>query len=899
MTSISSVFKSALTQKYSSIQDTNVDYGNTQIKANYSVEDIDLSLTSSTSDNPSIFDTNIANLTSSKESFVKLQDLSKKELENIDSIMNQAADLINRYEGLFFQSKGGYGPTMQAAQGDLNQVKVDLDNFIKANSTYSSYQELLDTQKQIEDIDKYCEEMIVYYDRQIKWQDYYKIYNSEECQKSSIEGMLGEKEYHDNISNNTFRSEEYTKLLEIQTIGNYDEKLKELFGDDYEEQFASYGLDFQFDYLKMYNYLYQTQGEAAAKEFYAFAEDNINSMDGLVHALSDVNYLTTDAEIMEAATNYLTVHAQGIGAGVVGSLEGLVAWFSDNRSRSASSYETMWYSMMLETGKYGKGQVFNYQVGQGTGQMLPVMLIGCVCPESLMIGGMPVVKVATSGYLLMSSGGRDYKEQMINGKTREEAIIHGLLSGTTEVATEHLLGGLPFLSETNVYNLKTYFTAMGKEGTQEVIQDMISEFLLGDGIPNFSSEAERDAYWDQWAKEKLMTFAVAAFSAGELQGGSLAMSKINLRNINTQIDKGTVTEQELVDLIKEKYPTETMDLSNKEIIGEYNGQIAKYIELKLEALLKMSPETSTDNTSIEEKVDINQIESSEEKNSNNIVDISISSELDVLDLNKFEKVISNIQEITIDKLPDGYTSVEQYKKDFTNQLLLKYGILMNNIHTYCLARDPIMFHELLENSEKIEELFIINYQSDSLNTIYEKAQSSDIVSLWNKPKMVELIKSVTAKDFGIIMNNLNDSVGGNFNTLDVFVNKICSLNYEQLQELSNNYKYGNDRVLFGEKQFKLNMNNTMRVYDYLLNNIYTYNNRIYVPMDNFRGTIIPSYSSYNMDETFSIKLNSVLEKKNSLENILIEEMKSSISKEVEIKDRFFITPKDKMYFTLK
>ena len=125
---------------------------------------------------------------------------------------------------------------------------------------------------------------------------------------------------------------------------------------------------------------------------------------------------------------------------------------------------------------------------------------------------------------------------------------------------------------------------------------MISEFLLGDGIPNFNSEAERDAYWDQWAKEKLMTFAVAAFSAGELQGGNFAMSKINISNINAQIDKGIVTEQELVDLIKEQYPTETMDLSNEEIMGEYNRQIAKYIELKLEAILKMSSETSSTST---------------------------------------------------------------------------------------------------------------------------------------------------------------------------------------------------------------------------------------------------------------------------------------------------------------
>ena len=214
MTNISSVFKSVLLNKYSSIQDTSVDYGNTDITADYSVEDIDLSLTSSTSDNTSIFDANIAELTSSKETFVKLHDLTTKELENIDSIINkdkQENNLISKYNGYSFQSKGGYGQTMQAAQSELSRVKGDLDDFIKANSTYPSYQEFLGAQQQIGDIDKYCEEVISYYDRQIKWQEYYKIYNSEECQKSSIEGMLGEKEY--TYNNYTSRSEEYTKLF--------------------------------------------------------------------------------------------------------------------------------------------------------------------------------------------------------------------------------------------------------------------------------------------------------------------------------------------------------------------------------------------------------------------------------------------------------------------------------------------------------------------------------------------------------------------------------------------------------------------------------------------------------------------------------------------------------------
>ena len=210
MADISSTFKSILKQKYSSIQDTSVNHGNAQILADHTIENIDLSLTSPPSNNTLTFDAKIAG----KESFVAYQDLVKKELVNIDSIINKANqnnNLVNRYNGYSFQSKGGYGQTMQAAQGELSRVKEDLDNFIKANSTYSSYQDLLNTQKELEDIDKSCTEMISYYDRQIKWQEYYKKYDSEECRTLSIKGMLGEKEYYDNISGSTFRGEEYTK----------------------------------------------------------------------------------------------------------------------------------------------------------------------------------------------------------------------------------------------------------------------------------------------------------------------------------------------------------------------------------------------------------------------------------------------------------------------------------------------------------------------------------------------------------------------------------------------------------------------------------------------------------------------------------------------------------------
>ena len=452
-----------------------------------------------------------------------------------------------------------------------------VDEYIREISDYNSYEELMQSLDEFKKNKQICEQMITYYERQPQVDKYNAMMI--EAKKRTYDGMLGEK-----MALTYSGNSKYEKLMQAKNLSLYENQLKELFGENYKEMFAQYGLDFDFDYLQLYNYIYKEYGEKAALEYYEFYEENINSICGLVSALESNKNLSTKEEWYNVASNFLTVNLQGISDGTILSVEGITKWIDKHPEKTITDYQTMWYALMLETKKYGPDvfgynlQSINYQVGQGTGQMLPAMavgaLVGAVCPFSAVVpvvGKVTSAGIASSFYMFASTGGRDYAEQMQNGMSRDKALIHGMLTGGLEVTTEKLLGGLSMFDHPSATSLKELFVVMAKEGGQEVAQDFISELLLGDGLPSFETKEEAIEYF----KQKGMTFVVAALSAGELEGGSTAVSIHNINDIynnyinNPNID---VTEADLADLIRRNFPQETAKMSDAEVIGQYNRQ---------------------------------------------------------------------------------------------------------------------------------------------------------------------------------------------------------------------------------------------------------------------------------------------------------------------------------------
>ena len=447
------------------------------------------------------------------------------------------------------------------------QAHIDeVDQYVREHSDYNSYAELMQSKAEFEADKAACEQMIKYYTDKPIWEEYYNKLEIAKKEMPPQTGIAGE------------RGLKGDPINKIHRLDSYEEQLIELFGENYKEVFAQYGLDLDFDYVQLYNFLYKYKGPAAAEEFYAFAEDNIKSLAGLVDALEDTSLLSKD-KWYSAAMNFIPAHLEGMGTGVVSSFEGVMQWFDESPSKTETDYQSMWYLLMLQTNEFGPEGVLSlsYQVGQGTGQMLPSIaisvILAAVCPESLALPmgialkGSAIAEFGASAYLFASTGGRDYAEQMQNGMSRDQAILHGIATGGLDVTSEKLLGGLSVFGHDSPYNIKQLVISMIKEGGQEVAQDVLSELLhLGGELPNFESKEEMIEYF----KGKGMTFLVAALSAGEIEGPMTTVSIRNIREIYNFIDTGRISEADLANVIRNNIDEDTSKMSDAEVIGKYN-----------------------------------------------------------------------------------------------------------------------------------------------------------------------------------------------------------------------------------------------------------------------------------------------------------------------------------------
>ena len=167
------------------------------------------------------------------------------------------------------------------------QAQIDkVDQYVRDHSDYNSYAELMQSKAEFENNKLACDQMIKYYTDKPIWDKYYKKLEIAKEELPPQTGIAGERGLKGDPINT------------LQRLDLYEDQLIELFGENYKEVFAQYGLDLDFDYVQLYNYLYYNEknGPAAAEEFYEFAEDNIKSLAGLVSALEDSSFLLSKDE---------------------------------------------------------------------------------------------------------------------------------------------------------------------------------------------------------------------------------------------------------------------------------------------------------------------------------------------------------------------------------------------------------------------------------------------------------------------------------------------------------------------------------------------------------------------------------------------------------------------------
>lgn len=406
-----------------------------------------------------------------------------------DGRMNMNANTpFSSMQGVYFQMQSN---PSKYSQSNIDEMRKKLDDIITRNSggKYTSYDVWLNDLKSAKISKEYIEKTINDLEKEKRILVYNSYTKTEEYKNYSVPTPVFDDSPEDLFMPEIMIGESSNIIVtDFSNIKANKEYIERTLGA---EVINSFPIDLDIDYTKLYHYIKEKEGADAATRFVNDINDDINCLNGLANASDFCKNMTY------GAIGDVEVHLKGIGCGVTNSLEGISAWLSSNPEKTVNYYEVLWITQFLATGKYGKFQGFNFEVGQSIGNMLPSVVMSQINPY---LG---------ATYLTLSSGGNKYRELRWNGYDVDKARFLGLLSGCSEALTERLLGGLPFLSEVEVTNFKTWILAAVREGNQEVIQDFVDSILFGE---EFTID------------QAIHTWIIAAITSGEMQGVPLLAS---------------------------------------------------------------------------------------------------------------------------------------------------------------------------------------------------------------------------------------------------------------------------------------------------------------------------------------------------------------------------------------
>ena len=354
--------------------------------------------------------------------------------------------------------------------------------------------------------------------------------------------------------------------------------------------------------LKKYNYLYDKNPEEATQ----YLEDTkyeINNTIGQINAkkfLEGLNESTDIDALDEAFYNEFNIHLKGLtdgldtfGEGVGYSIEALLTYFGfseDNRVMSASDYEKMYilYALLSEKEKIklklldkngnnadpnsiidftkeysGPFLSNNYELSQGIGNMLPVILISTMNPT------------AGAWSMGISVSGNSYHEAMVKGNDFFSSLIYGVLSGTSETLTERFLGGLPGISIGNKSFIMSMLSEANEESLQGIIDAIFKKALLHEDLPGTKEE------WDEFILDIGKQGSYGALTAGYINTFGAVAGRISIHQVNQFLKNNEVTREELNSVLTEiRNNDENLNnLSDNQIINLYREKIINQIKI--------------------------------------------------------------------------------------------------------------------------------------------------------------------------------------------------------------------------------------------------------------------------------------------------------------------------------
>ncbi len=408
----------------------------------------------------------------------------------------------------------------------------------------------------------------------------FKYYWTPECDLSPIEyiNYVLEKE---NITMEEFLNGKYTEFY-IEA-GNASNSGDYLHSDMLQLINLIKASEYDENLLKMYNYIYYTQGLDAANEYIYNTESNVNetlaqvNVQAMLESMELNKEYTVMIEGEERNISFIVndgkLAIKGLGDGVGNFFTGLVSWLNTNEHKTVEEYEQYYFLLSImskedkiandlidENGKSklpylditkdycnigGEGV---YQISQSIGNMIPSMLLSTINP--------------TLGTVSMgiSAGGNSFRDTVTNGYDLTDSIIYAVMSGASEAVLERLLGSIPGLGKTDetfAPNISTWLRSCYNEGKEEFIQEgfdiLLKSVLFGEEID--LAEA---------IKQMGVAGVYGAITGGIMNGVAFPFKTANLdANLETiaEANNGKLTNAQIAEMLgtTEKYVSEFME----------------------------------------------------------------------------------------------------------------------------------------------------------------------------------------------------------------------------------------------------------------------------------------------------------------------------------------------------
>ena len=610
------------------------------------------------------------------------------------------------------------------------------------------------------------------------------------------------------------------------------------------------------DLLKGYNYLYYTKGLDKANEYLEGIEEEINKNIALQSVVNWQKSLPEGTNIQDAIERGGLVTLKGLEDGVGQFGRGLGAWFDSSINRTVADFEVMYITMLLQTGDVkrqsglidengnstslidfsrdysGKLDISDniYEISTSIGNMLPSMALSAINP---------VLGTTAMG---ISAGGNSYHQRIIEGSDKGTAVLYGVLSGASEALLEKALGTIPFIGNKDnaVKTLKQLLLAMPKEGIEEGAQEVfdiaLSHALYGESIT-----------FDEAMARVGKSALYGAITSGIMNATGATVTKtgeIVFKNRDTNVRN----------LIKGVADAIGVEVTERDVDTFINENV----------ILNSS-------TQVDSKIGL-------------LLDYVQNIGVDVKSVDGFNAEINKIHNMTNDMLPQGFSSVDEYKKVFV-QALVESGKLneMDSRLLVYIAADTTIFSEVINTEigrEKLDSLFENNLSRIGAHTtiipLLKNFDTKTFNSFFEDSAVQNTINSLDGETFASMVKQINTTFKTNWVESPVLVDKVCNMSVEEFYHFLNSNGFSSLNVNKLKNKADLDVTSLNKLFQTIDEKFCTFENftQNYEYLDSMVSKL-PIDSFQNKFGELSKNIDHIKEKELGYKELIFEKLKSN------------------------